>query len=119
MWNRALLKKDIAEDTRIIRQLKAHRKEMGSSWGTYDYLALRNAKGQATVHHSIAAHLNHKLHLHQVWDKKAKAWKQQTPEDQMKLIEKALTKYKLEDPSEKFQRAMESMDLAGELSPTP
>jgi len=87
MWNRKLLKQDIAKDTSTIKALKQLRQESHQPrFGWKETRDLKDAKRRATIHHAMAAHLNNKIHLAGT-----------TREDQMKLIEKVLPQYKLED----------------------
>lgn len=116
-YNIQKLKDDIKNDTMNLRHLKATFRQSGYMMSVYDARALKEAKADATIRHSIAAHLHGRLHLHQAWNEKDKAWYPRTPEDQLKLIRDHLPTYEVEDPAERFQTAMRSVDLAGELDP--
>jgi hypothetical protein len=98
-WNRAMLKKDIAEDTRIIRGLKTLRKEKGSLWDCRDDRDLRDAKRRATIRHAIAASLRGKIHLTN-WrprGQRGTVRRPMTEAEQQALIEKALPQYIIQE----------------------
>lgn len=94
MIDRAQLKAAIAADTQTIKEMKERRSESGHPrWGGLDEWALVKAKFQATIHHSIAAHLRKKLHIKKVWSELDQTFYPRTLEDQANLIAPYLKKF--------------------------
>lgn len=98
MWNKTLLKQDIKNDTRILRQLKELRSESHQPrFGWQARRDLADAKRRATIHHACAASMRGKIHLTN-WQPKEGPRRPMTAEEQRALIEKVLSQYVLPDP---------------------
>ena len=90
-WNYDKLKSDIKADTQIIRELKSRQRESRQPrWanGPDDWNLLK-AKRMATIHCSIAAHSNGRLHILAGEDAK------DSKEKQDKLIKDYLREYQI------------------------
>lgn len=99
MWNKKLLKQDIQNDTRILRELKKLMHEpYQPRFGWQERRDLADAKRRATIHHACAASMRGKIHLTN-WQPKEGPRRPMTAEEQRALIEKVLPQYIIHEPT--------------------
>jgi hypothetical protein len=96
-WNKRLLRQEIEKTTIHLIVLKGEIRASGHLTTNVEGRDLAKLKKQATLLCSIAAHSRGKLHLTSRWSEVDRVFYPLTEEDQQKLIEKDVGRFRLPD----------------------